>query len=326
MEGLRRKIICSAIVILANGSIPDQIVARELGDFGQYQRGVTIGDPIALVLPPGLYFENTSLFAPQALGYGQYHGIKVEGVLEVPTVVWSTGWNFLGANVSMYLSQPAYNLTTWNAATPGPPFTGATFYPERANTWITPLALSWNLGNGWFANTGFALHVPDGTSYSNTTNPDYLTYEPHVALTYFADGWNLTANFVYDINTASAGHTGVFERTPLAAFGRGYRSGDEAFLDLTATKKIGKWEIGPVAYFAWQTIQDRPGGGFSCPALAATTQSLITCGRTTDYAIGGLLGYDFGPVALKTYLTDSVYTRDSVGGLAVWTKLAFKFW
>jgi hypothetical protein len=76
----------------------------------------------------------------------------------------------------------------------------------------------------------------------------------------------------------------------------------------------------------WQTTADRPGGGYSCPALAATTQSLVTCGRATDYAIGGLIGYDFGPAALKLFLTDSVYTRDNLGGLAVWTKLSFRLW
>ena len=326
MDGLLRKVTCSALVVLASGIIATQIVAHELGDFGQYSRGVTIGDPVALVLPPGLYFENTTLVAPQVQGYGQFHGTKVDAMLEIPTVVWSSGLSFFGANVSMYLSQPVYNLTTWNSATPGPPFTGATLYPERANTWVNPIALSWNLGSGWFSNAGFALHIPNGSSYNNTTNPDYLTYEPHAAVTYFADGWNLTANFVYNFNTASAGHTGPFAGTPLAAFGWGYRSGDQAFLDLTATKKLGNWEIGPVAYFTWQTTPDRPGAGYSCSTLAATTQSLVTCGRATDYAVGGLIGYDFGPVALKTFFTNSVYTRDNVGGLAVWTKLSFRLW
>jgi hypothetical protein len=55
--------LLSAIVILASSTIADQVAAHELGDFGQYLRGVTIGDPIALVLPPGLYFENTTVVA-----------------------------------------------------------------------------------------------------------------------------------------------------------------------------------------------------------------------------------------------------------------------
>jgi outer membrane protein assembly factor BamB len=34
------------------------------------------------------------------------------------------------------------------------------------------------------------------------------------------------------------------------------RGGDQAFLDVTATKKFGKWEIGPVGYLAWQSTPD----------------------------------------------------------------------
>jgi hypothetical protein len=33
----------------------------------------------------------------------------------------------------------------------------------------------------------------------------------------------------------SAGHTGAFAGTPAGAFGIGYRSGDQGYLDLTAT-------------------------------------------------------------------------------------------
>jgi hypothetical protein len=248
----------------------------------------------------------------------------VDVFVEVPSLAWSTGWTFLGANVSMFLSQPGYILTAWNSATAGPPFSGASFYREVSNTWVTPVELSWNIGGSWFASTGFAVHIPDGTRFNNTTNPDYWTYEPHAALTYFSNEWNFTADLTYDFNTASAGHTGVFAATPLAAFGRGYWSGDQVFLNLSGTRKFGKWEIGPVAYFMWQTNADRPGAGFSCSSLAATTQLLITCGRATDYAIGGLIGYDFGPAALKLFMTDSIYTQDNVGGLAFWSKLSFK--
>ena len=46
--------------------------------------------------------------------------------------------------------------------------------------------------------------------------------------------------------------------------------GNELFGDFTALYKIGKWQIGPVAYFEAQTTNDKPGGGVACtPALAA---------------------------------------------------------
>jgi hypothetical protein len=185
--------IYGVIAILIAAIASQQTSAIELGDFGQYPRGVTIGDPVAAVLPPGLYFENVTVVAPQSQGYDQFHGTKTNIVADIPVLIWSTGLSLFGGNASMYLSKPGYYLTAWNSNIPGPPFSEATFYPELSNTWITPIALSWSLGNGWFSNVGFALHIPDGSSYNNTTNPDYLTYEPHAAITYFLNGWNLTA-------------------------------------------------------------------------------------------------------------------------------------
>jgi hypothetical protein len=240
----------------------------------------------------------------------------------VPIVIWSTGWKFLGANVVMAASQTWFELDAWSSAEPGPPYPKATHYPAWHTTLVDPLTLSWTLPNNWFVSAGIRFWLPDGSRYNNTPNPDYWTVEPTAAISYLGDNWNLSANFIYDINSASAGHTGPFANTPIAAFGNGYRSGQQAYLDLTATKKFGNWEIGPVGYYRWQTTSDRPGSGLSCATMAALTP--ITCGRATDFALGGLIGYDFGPVKLKLYLTDSVYTKDDFGGLIVWTKLSFK--
>jgi len=325
MNGFVQKITCGALGVMAASIFGDQSFAHNPGDFGQYQRGITIGDPVAAAPPPGLYFENTTLFAPKLTGAGQVAGVKVDAFVDIPTLVWSTGWNFLGASVVAFVAQPGFILSAWNNTVPGPPY-AATFYPAVHNTWVNPVMLSWNLGKGLFASAGFAFYVPDGSRYDNTPNPDHWTYEPHAAISYLADGWDLTAHFVYDFNTASAGHAGPFAGTPAAVFGAGFRSGDQAFLDITATKKFGKWEIGPVAYFEWQTTADSPGGGASCGQMAAATGALLTCGRATDYAIGALVGYDFGPVALKTFFTQSIFTQDEIGGFAVWTKLSFRLW
>ena len=323
MTRLRRKFLYGAVVSMAAGIVADQASAHEPGDFSQYFRGVTIGDALGAAPPPGLYFENTTLYAPKATGYGQLNGFKVNAPADIPVLLWSTGWNFLGASVMMAVSQPYYNVNAWTGG--GPPY-AATHYPTVHNTWINPLTLSWNLGKGWFASAGFAVYAPTGSRYNNSPNPDYWTYEPNAAISYLGDGWNLTAHVAYNFNTASEGHTGAFAGTPVAAFGVGYRSGDQAYVDLTATKKFGKWEIGPVGYIKLQTTRDRPGGGVSCATMAALTASQLTCGRATDFAIGGLIGYDFGPVALKLFVTDSVHTRDDFGGVLVWSKLSFRLW
>jgi hypothetical protein len=316
---------CAALSI-TSGVLIDGAFAHEPGDFSQYFRGVTIGDPLGAAPPPGLYFQNTTMYAPRATGHGQVGGFKVNAPADIPTLFWSTGWNFLGASVLMAVAQPYYVVNAWGANVGGPPFTGTTHYPALHNTWVNPLTLSWNLGNGWFFSSGFAFYVPDGSRYDNSPNPDYWTFEPNAALSYLGGGWNLTAHLAYNFNGSSAGHTGAFALTPVAAFGVGYRSGDQAYLDLTATKKFDKWEIGPVGYLKWQTTDDRPGAGVSCATMAAVTASQLTCGRATDFAVGALVGYDFGPVALKTFVTQSVYTKDDFGGVLIWTKLAFRLW
>src|SRR3981081_867716 len=104
MTGLRTKHIYAALALLA-GFMPDKGFAKEPGDFGQYVRGVTIGVPTGVAPPPGLYFENTTLWAPSATGQGQLAGFTVDAIVDVPVLYWSTGWNFLGASVSAALAQ-----------------------------------------------------------------------------------------------------------------------------------------------------------------------------------------------------------------------------
>ena len=320
MTNFTTKLLCSVVGFLGIGLSVKPSIAIELGDSQQYLRGLSIGDPAAATAPPGLYFEETMMGAPNLPGRGQVAGTNVFAALSNSLLFWSTGWNILGANLGIAASQTFSEVGAWT--TPGgAPYTGTTLYPTVHNTWFMPASLSWNLGNGLFASMGFAFYAPDGSTYDNSPNPDYWTYEPHVAISYLANGLNLTANFVYDFNTASAGHTGVFAGTAAAAFGSGYRSGDEAFLDLTATKKFNKWELGPVGFIKDQTTSDTPGGGFSCATMAAVTGA--TCGRARQVGLGGLVGYDFGLVNLKFYATDTVYNKDDYGGWNFWLKLGF---
>lgn len=316
-------VLRSVLGLAVAAAIAEPSAAVEPGNFQQYLRGLSIGDAAGATPPPGVYFEQSLVGAPQLSGQGQVAGVNVFAALSTSAVFWSTGWRVLGANVMLGAAQSFYELGAWSS-TGGPPNTGVTLYPTVHNSWLMPALLSWNLGNGFFASTAFAFYVPDGSRYNNSPNPDYWTYEPHFAVSYLANGWNLTANFIYDFNTASGGHTGAFAGTPAAAFGVGYRSGDQAFLDLTATKKFGKWELGPVGFLKWQTTDDVPGSGFSCATMAAATG--VNCGRATQYGLGALVGYDFGLVNLKLYATDTVYNRDDYGGWNVWAKLAFPLW
>ena len=67
-------------------------------------------------------------------------------------------------------------------------------------------------------------------------------------------------------------------------------------VDLTATHKFGKWEAGWVGFYS---------SDLSTPVPGYLKQS--------QFAMGGLVGYDFGPVILQGYLTSDVYQKNYGG-------------
>ena len=72
-----------------------------------------------------------------------------------------------------------------------------------------------------------------------------------------------------------------------------------------------------MAYFEAQTTADKPGGGVACtPAI---------CGYQSQIAVGALVGYDFGPVAVQMWF-DTVQFQNAICGLGVWGRMSFKIW
>ena len=108
--------------------------------------------------------------------------------------------------------------------------------------------------------------------------------------------------------------TSTPSRLAPAAPARPVTSGNALYGDFFAAYKLGKWEFGPVAYFEAQTTADT---GPGCPAL---------CGNLSNVAVGGLVGYDFGPVDIQVWVTDSVARQNAIDGVNVWTRLGFRIW
>ncbi|MET4631747.1 hypothetical protein ABIB83_008812 [Bradyrhizobium sp. I1.8.5] len=105
------------------------------------------------------------------------------------------------------------------------------------NTYIAPIELSWKLGDtGFFTKVGLGTYLPDGTQtglakLSNVGDP-YWTFIPQLSFSYLKNGWNFTANVYNEMNTASS----VTD----------YTTGNIFHVDITATKQIDRWTIGPV--------------------------------------------------------------------------------
>ena len=116
------------------------------------------------------------------------------------------------------------------------------------------------------------------------------------ALSYTANGWNLTANVVYGIQLDSVTDRPQISPCPTPF---GFRGCNPNFInvDLTATKKFGNWEPGPVAFGS--TDLTSPITGYQ---------------KQSQFAVGGLVGYDFGPVTLQAYATTEVAERNYGAG------------
>ncbi|MGP0092523.1 MAG: hypothetical protein ACLPKB_21670 [Xanthobacteraceae bacterium] len=366
-----KKTLYGTVAALAVVAYTETSFAEEGVDFEQFLRGSTIG-LTAAAPKPGLYFSDTTVLLPQSKGYGQDSPATTNTFANGVTILWSSGLTFLGGNYAPSVNQAYYqaNAFTTMANDGGfPSFVtarnGATLFDEIHNTYIDPINFQWNLGSGLFASAGMGVYLPDGSTYLGSLNPDFLSFQPHAVISYLANGWNLTANANYIINTPSAGKFGVFQfysgattgatttapligsalGTALQGAGYGYLSGQILDVDWTATRTFGKWEFGPVGYFKTQTTLDQPGGGFVCNGpgvaynglasnslqkLASIYGNGLVCGYDRGMGIGALLGYDFGPVAMKLWGTVPVRgvlgDTDQYSGPSLFLRMSFKLW
>jgi hypothetical protein len=291
------------------------------GAGAQTKAGALIGAS-AGVPPPGIYMFN-QVFTYQANVAGPGNGgntrIGFHANVDVQGFVFVPGWTFLGATYDAVIVQPFVDVSVGTPSN----FQASGMF----NTYIVPVELSWKLWNSGFQfKTGLGIYVPTGTETGTfklgNVGAPYYTFQPEAILSYLRDGWNLTAAVYDEINTAnSVTH---------------YTSGDILHADFTATKTIGKWTIGPVAYYYGQITND------TCPVscIAAGESTLGHSSRFDVWAVGGLVGYDFGPASFSVWATQEVSAKASnvaaaaagadpstvTQGTTVFATLSYRLW
>jgi hypothetical protein len=138
--------------------------------------------------------------------------------------------------------------------------------------------LAWDLGgSGW----GFSYALGTYIGVKTPVGFDSTSINQRFALSYTGNGWNLTANTIWGIQPDQVTTT---------------INPDFVNVDLTATKKFGNWELGAVGFFSSDV--STPFAGYQ---------------RQSQFALGGLVGYNFGSVILQTYLTRDV-AESNYGG------------
>ncbi len=230
--------------------------------------GISTGIPLGAPLPEGLW----SITIPTYGSRDSDPNVDIGAV--VPAwVIWSTPYQLFGGVIMLDTVMPYVNVDVEN----GPTFSG------MANAFID-MQVKWDLGNGFFGGFQSGIYLPIRSDIGN----DYVSWQGIAALSYLKDGWNLSSTFIY-----GTGAEGV--------------DGSPAWfnVDLTATKKFGKFEIGAVGYGS--TDLSTPYWGYQ---------------QQSQFALGGLIGYDFDIVNVQLKLTRDVY-EENYGGYdtRVWANI-----
>lgn len=257
------------------------------------QPGETAGLAMGAPLPEGVYFVNTLDW-----GVRKLPGEDVKVGVTIPVIAWSTPWSILGGNFQLLVETPAVH-----ADLPGGALDNYGFYNP-----FTAAKLAWDLGGGFGVSylSGIYWNVGDRNIRVRAT-----TWRQDFAVSYTGNGWNLSANLIWGITFDT-------DKQVKRALGGDISNGFN--LDLTATKTFGKWEFGVVGFGS--TEYDRPRNLRRGP---------LRVGKTEQFAVGPLVGYNFGPVILQAYLTRDVYAKNTVGALDKkdtrgWARIIIPLW
>jgi len=224
--------------------------------------GATTGLAVYAPLPEGLYLVNI-------LNSGVRSTTPdVATSFYTPFFFYQSPLELFGAKVSFIVAPTLFNVDVKG----GPNLLGL------YNTYLGS-QLTWDLGSGLGAGYRLSGYVPAKGDVAF----NYGTIEHRAGVSYVGNGWNLTANFQFG--------TPFDDRTTGTLTAPNYLN-----LDLTATKRFEKWEVGAIAYGSMDT--STPFRGYA---------------KQGQFAVGGLVGYDFGPVIAQFKVATDVAERNYGG-------------
>ena len=223
----------------------------------------TCGVALGKALPEGFTFLNNE-------NYGSRDGQNNRLNVDIPTLVWSTPYVFHNTRLEVLAIVPVF------VHIDGATINRGDFY---ASSFIVGGAH--DFGNG-FSAAVFAGPRSDDAYLNVNRGP---AADIRASVVYEKDGYQAIATFIY-----SGKFGGVYRDNGLA------RYNDNAFIDYTLLKNIGKFQLGIVG----TAVEDVSG---PIPI------------RPGSVSIGGLVGYDFGVVQLQAYVTREIAIRDGGWGL-----------
>ena len=284
--------------------------AREPGIGPSIPPGVTAGQANAVPVPPGFVLAAfTSYYDANAVGpASQALGLRYLFANETILATWAPDLHVLGAAYKSFVLVPIIGARLL-AEAPAPPAMRGSFQQGGiANPLLQIADLSWTLGNGFYINAGFGLFFPIGQYTFNAPinlGAPFWTFEPSAAFSYFKDGWTISAQAFYDINTTNPVNN--------------YYSGNELVVNATFTKLLfDRVNFGPVGYWYKQVTGDANWGG-------PTVYGGVRAPPGDDLAIGASIGSQFGKLGIQLMFTQDVYVVNGIGGAKGWFNLIYQF-
>ena len=223
--------------------------------------GDTVGAAVGMPLPPGFYFQNQ---LTEDYRDTSPHGTAV--LDDVPVLVWSTPWTILRGRLVLSTAPvvPVYFHIYDTVSKSGlfNPYMGA--------------QLAWDLGHNFGVSYLLGGYIDIGSPVGYSSD----SLNQRFALSYTGNGWDLTANTIWGIQFDSV--TSGPKVNP-----------DFLNVDLTATKRFAKWEVGLV-------------GGYSTDLNAP----IAAYKKQSQFQLGPLVGYYFKQAVVQAYLTTDVYEKN----------------
>jgi hypothetical protein len=235
--------------------------------------GDTIGLAVGVPLPEGFHLGNTTTeqcddTSPKETCF----------LVDVPILIWTTPWTIFGARL-----QGNFGPLVPIRFNSGPHASGL-FNPFGA------AQLIWDLGNNW----GFSYLLGGYKKSDHEVAFSSGSLNQRWGLSYTGNGWDLTANLIWGIQFDHVTNRPQLSPCPVsAAYPDNGCNPNFLNLDLTATKRFGKWELGPVGLYSTD---------LNAPVAAYQKQS--------QFALGGLVGYSFDRLVLQAYVTRDVYEKN----------------
>jgi hypothetical protein len=249
--------------------------------------GERAGIDLATPLPEGVYFVD---FA--GVGNNRATPYKSSGFdYNVPIVAWATPWTIFGGRIQLLVAAPEASVS----------FGQNQLYARGIYNPFVAGQYAYSFGNGFSASYLAGAYI--GIDSPNNTGPlagawNQTTFHQQLALAYHGGGWNATANLMYGIvgnnDTSGAQNSNYFN------------------YDLGLTHTFGKWEVGIIGY---GSVTSTINAYWLRGVYQAYTPGF------NQFALGGLIGYNFGPVimqfSLSTDVTSNYPSKATFAGLHV---------